>query len=98
MTEGLLDPYTSAQASEALGAASFFDIGGTAAHECDGFLARGLSVDALPHPVAPGRGLLLQFPGDGHYAMFQNAVARCRVESFLQSALAGTPSVDPCGG
>ena len=98
LTAGLLDPYTSAQASEALGAAGFFDIGGTAAHEDDAFLARGLAVDALPHDVPAGSGLLLQFPNDGHYAIFDNAVARCRVESFLQSALAGSPRVDPCGG
>jgi len=98
MTEGLLDPYTAAQASEALGAAALFDIGGTPAHQSDAFLARGLSVDPLPHTVAPGTGLLLQFPNDGHFAMFDNAVARCRVEGFLQSALAGSARVDPCGG
>ena len=98
LTEGLLDPYTSAQASEALGAAAFFDIGGTAAHESDAFIARGLSVDALPHDVAPGSGLLLQFPDDDHFAMFDNPVARCRVEGFLESALAGAARVDPCGG
>lgn len=98
ITEGLLDPYTSAQASEALGAAAFFDIGAPVVHEDDAFVARGLSVDPLPHDVAAGSGLLLQFPNDGHYAMFDNPVARCQVESFLQAALAGSPRVDPCGG
>jgi len=96
LTEGLLDPYTSAQASEALGAAALFDIGGTAAHQNDAFLKLGLHVDPLPHDVAPGTGLLLQFPSDGHFAMFDNPVARCRVEGFLQSALFGTARVDGC--
>jgi hypothetical protein len=50
----LLDPYTSAQASEALGAAARFDIGGTAAHQNDAFAALGLRVDPLPHDVAAG--------------------------------------------
>jgi hypothetical protein len=94
----VLDPYTSAQASEALGAAARFDIGGTAAHQNDAFAALGLHVDPLPHDVAAGTGLLLQFPGDGHFALFDNPVARCRVEGFLTSALAGAARVDPCGG
>ncbi|MGZ6143677.1 MAG: hypothetical protein ACXWLM_10070, partial [Myxococcales bacterium] len=98
LTEGLLDPYTSSQASEALGAAALFDIGGTAAHESDAFVKLGLSVDALPQAVVPGGGLLLQFPNDGHYAIFDNPVARCRVETFLETALAGAARVDPCGG
>jgi pimeloyl-ACP methyl ester carboxylesterase len=98
LTEGLLDPYTSAQASEALGAASRFDIGGTAAHENDAFVSLGLHVDPLPHDLPAGSGLLLQFPDDGHFAMFDNPVARCRVEGFLQTALAGDARVDACGG
>ena len=98
LTEGLLDPYTSSQASEALGDAALFDIGGTAAHENDAFVKLGLQVDPLPHAVAPGSGLLLQFPSDGHYAMFDNPVARCQVETFLATALGGAAAVEPCGG
>jgi pimeloyl-ACP methyl ester carboxylesterase len=98
ITEGLLDPYTSSEASEALGAAALFDIGGTAVHKSDAFLYRGLSVDALPHDVPGGSGLLLQYPDDGHFAIFDNAVARCRVMTFLDTALQGAARVDPCGG
>ena len=98
LTEGLLDPYTAAPASEALGAAARFDIGGTAAHQSDAFVALGLQVQPLPRQVAPGTGLLLQFPADGHFALFDNPVGRCRVEGFLQSALGGDARVDLCGG
>ena len=95
LTEGLLDPYTSSSASEALGAAALFDIGGTAAHESDGFLFRGLAVDPLPHAVPAGSGLLLQFPNDGHFAIFDNPTARRQVMGFLQTALQGAARVDP---
>lgn len=96
LTEGLLDPYTSPQASEALGAAALFDIGAPVVHEDDAFVKLGLSVDPLPHAVAPGSGLLLQFPNDGHFAMFDNPVARCQVETFLTEALSGAASVETC--
>jgi hypothetical protein len=93
LTEGLKDPYTVAEASEALGAAARFDIGGTAAERSAAFLLRGLQV--LPLPLsgnldAPGgkkTGVLLQYPNDGHFAIFNNRTARCRYVLFLQSAL-----------
>ena len=99
LTEGLLDPYTAADASEALGAAAGYDIGGTAAHQNAAFVARGLAVRPLPSSVAPGSGLLLQYPGQGHFAIFDSAVARCRWLGFLDGAAHGKPArVDPCGG
>jgi hypothetical protein len=99
LTEGLLDPYTAADASEALGAAARFDIGGVAAHENPAFVARGLKVQALPYSVAPGSGVLLQYPDQGHFAIFDSAVARCRWLGFLDAAAhGGAPRVDPCGG
>ena len=99
LTEGLLDPYTAADASEALGAAAGFDIGGAAAHENAAFVARGLAVQPLPYTVAPGRGVLLQYPDQGHFAIFDSAVARCRWLGFLDlAAHGGAPRVDPCGG
>lgn len=41
---------------------------------------------------------LLQFPSDGHFAIFDNPVARCRMTTFLSTALAGAARIDPCGG
>ena len=99
LTEGLLDPYTAADASEALGAAAGYDIGGTAAHESAAFVARGLAVQPLPFGVLPGRGVLLQYPDQGHFAILDSALARCRWIGFLDvAAHGGAPRVDPCGG
>ena len=71
LTEGLKDTYTVADASEALGAAALFDIGGTASHQSAAFVARGLQVLPLPAQdnvqtaSGPRTGLLLQFRPTG---------------------------------
>jgi predicted esterase len=99
LTEGLLDPYTTADASEALGAAALFDLGGAAAHRSAAFAAHGLHVVPLPREVAAGTGLLLQYPDQGHFAIFDSPIARCRWLGFLDTALHGaTARVDLCGG
>ena len=99
LTEGLLDPFTAADASEALGAAALFDIGGTAAHRSDAFLARGLAVRPLPLDVSAPGGVLLQYPDQGHFAIFDSPVARCRWLQFLTGVAQGqTPRVGLCGG
>lgn len=102
LNEGLLDPYTSPDASEALGASGGFDIGGAASHQSDAFTARGLHVLALPLSGNLPNGqtaALLQYPNDGHFAIFDNPVARCRWATFLDTALhGGVGRVDPCGG
>jgi hypothetical protein len=105
LTEGMLDPFTVSDASEALGAAALFDIGGTAAHQSDGFTLLGLRVLPLPlhgniaAPGGPRTGVLLQYPGFGHFAIFDSPVAKCRYLDFLQSSLTtGVAVVNPCGG
>lgn len=100
--EGLLDPYTPAETSEALGAAALVDLGAPAAHQGAAFLLRGLSVRPLPlagNVALPGgarTGALLQFPSRGHFAIFEDAAARCRLSGFAASALAGAGRVEAC--
>jgi len=105
LTEGVLDAFTPAETSEALGTAAFFDIGGTASRQSAGFTARGLRVLPLPAqenvdtPSGKKTGVLLQYPADGHFAIFNNPVAKCRYLTFIETALAsGVARVDPCGG
>ncbi len=103
LTEGLLDPFTVPDASESLGAAALFDLGGVAAHQSDGFTARGLRVLPLPlqqnlaAPDAKRTGVLLQYPGFGHFAIFDSPVAKCRYLDFLESSLkTGIAVVNSC--
>ena len=102
LTEGLLDPYTVPETSEALGAAALLDIGGAAVHQGPAFALLGLRVLPLPlsgNVALPGGkrvGALLQFPDDGHFAIFDNRQARCNVMGFLTSSLAGAATVSPC--
>jgi hypothetical protein len=102
LTEGMLDIYTVPHTSEALAAAAFLDLAGPVAHEGPGFLLRGLQ--ALPLPVSANvqlgtahrTGALLQFPTNDHFAIFDNAQARCRLMGFLTSSLAGAATIDAC--
>ena len=93
LTEGLQDRYTVADASEALGAAASFDLGGIAAHQSAGFVARGLKVLSLPiegnvdTEDGPKTGVLLQYPLQGHFAIFEDPTAQCRYLEFLKSTL-----------
>ena len=93
LTEGLKDAFTVADASEALGAAASFDLGGDAAHLSAGFTARGLKVLPLPlegnvaTDAGQKTGVLLQYPQQGHFAIFDDATAKCRYLEFLKSAL-----------
>ena len=102
LTEGLLDPYTVPEVSEALGAAALVDLGGVAVHQGPAFVLRGLQVLPLPLsgnvslPLGKRVGALLQFPNDGHFAIFNNPHARCRLMSFLTSSLAGAAQIDAC--
>ncbi len=102
LTEGMLDVYTVPHTSEALAAAAFLDIGGPVAHKGPGFLLRGLQASPLPLSAnvqlgtAKRTGALLQFPSNDHFAIFDNAHARCRLMSFLTSSLAGAATIDAC--
>jgi hypothetical protein len=102
LVEGLLDPYTVADSSEAFAAAAGLDLAGAVAHRSAAFLLRGLS--ALPLPLSgnvplPGgsrTGALLQFPNQGHFAIFDDPVASCRLLGFLSSSLSGSGFVPSC--
>ncbi len=102
MTEGLQDIYTPAQTAEALAAAAGLPVAGPMAYEGDA--SRLLGLGALPLPVegtlagwdgAQLTGGLLQFPDDGHFAIYWNPDARAQYADFLANGLAGTPRIDP---
>jgi len=88
MTEGLLDDYTPPASIEALAVAGGLSLVEPVARPIEGMDLRGLS--PLQGPVranAPGgvTGALLQFPDDGHFAVFRNARAMECYGDFLRS-------------
>jgi hypothetical protein len=102
MTEGLLDAYTPAPTAEALAAAAGLPVAGPIAYEGDASRLRGLGARPLPVeatlPAWDGSrvaGGLLQYPQDGHFAIYWNPDARAQYADFLANALAGAPRIDP---
>lgn len=92
MTEGMLDPYTPPSTAEAMASAGGIPLIAPVAHypESYGILN---SIPLLP-PVAENvtaetgerfTSGLLQFPEDGHYAVFNNPVAKEKYGYFLYS-------------
>jgi hypothetical protein len=88
MTEGLLDDYTPPASIEALAIAGGVSLVEPVARGIEGMDLRGLP--ALGAPVranAPGgvTGALVQFPEDGHFAVFRNERAKECYGDFLRS-------------
>lgn len=100
MTEGFLDVYTPSVTAEALAVAGGLPTVGTSAHASEAARLAGLEVLSLPtandltgwdgRPVTGG---LLQFPEDGHFAVYDNPRARNLYQEFLASALDGAPRI-----
>ena len=99
MIEGFLDPLTPPPSIEALASTMGLPIGEPVAREIEGLTLQGIESVALPASgnLAGGdaTGALLQFPEDGHYMVYQNAAIRKRLFDFLESALAGEPTISP---
>lgn len=102
LTEGMEDAYTPPVTTEALAAAARAPIAGPAASDPVALDLRGLSTLALPAAdnaptwdgglVTAGLG---QFPGQGHYAIYDDRTARRFYRNFLVAALeGGAPVLD----
>lgn len=93
-TEGMEDPYTPATSTEALAAAVRIPIVGEPASDPVALELRGLSPQGLPtssnvtdwtgQRVSGG---LAQFPGQGHFAVYEDRAARTLYRDFLVGAL-----------
>lgn len=99
MTEGLEDDQTIPVTIESLAAAYGLPIVEPVAHESAAHALWGIAptglpatgnVDVGPSPVTGG---VLQFPGHGHYALYENDDAQRWYRGWLESAAAGTPTI-----
>ena len=100
MTEGLEDDQTVPVSIESLAAAYGIPVVApmaqpSTAHELWGIPPEPPplvdNVRVGPNPVTGG---LLQFPGHGHYALFENEDAQTWFRGWLESAAAGAPVID----
>ena len=99
MTEGLMDQYSPPTSIEAL-AGSMFVPQVLPDHRPIAALGlRGLAPVSAPVTgnVAGGAATagLLQFPDDGHFAIFQNEAAEAQVLGFFESLAGGQPGTIP---
>jgi hypothetical protein len=99
MTEGGMDPYTPPPAIEALAVAMRIPQVDPISHPIDtldflGIPGAGPSATAN---VAGGMATagLLQFPSEGHFAVFENMTCQTRYEGFFTSVLTGGPGTIP---
>lgn len=93
MTEGMLDPYTPPSTAEAMASAGGIPLIEPVAHYPESY-----NILNLPHLIPPVTenvfaesgeiytSGLLQFPEDGHYAVFNNPVAKEKYGYFLYSS------------
>ncbi len=100
LTEGLEDTYTPPRTIEALATAARLPIAGDMAYEPAGFELRGLGAEALPlEGNIPGydgsdvTGGLAQFPGEGHFAVYDDRQAMDLYREFLESAAYDSPEL-----
>lgn len=88
-TEGLLDLYTTPHSVEALAAASRIPLVEPVAQPVEALELRGIEPVTAPVEgnVAGGMATagLVQFPDDGHFAAFDNEVARAQIRGFFRS-------------
>lgn len=99
MTEGLEDLYTPPASIEALAGAMGAPLVAPVHQPVDSLRLRGLGVFDPPVSgnVAAGAATmgLLQFPNDGHFAVFRNDIAAHQVFGFFESLLDGGPGTIP---
>ena len=96
-TEGMLDPYATPNGIEALAGALHVPLlepvsRPVLAIELNGYTPQTPPVEGN---VAGGRATagLLQFPADGHFAVFENATAKAQIRGFFSSFDDGIPSI-----
>ena len=100
LTEGLEDTYTPPLTIESLATAAHLPVVGRMYAEPEGFDLRGLGADSRPAKgnvrgwddsrVTAG---LAQFPGQGHFAIYDDRDAKGLYKDFLESAAAGDPEL-----
>lgn len=99
MTEGLRDEYTPPASIEALAGAMGVPLVEPVSRGVDSLRLRGLEVFAPPVTANVAGGLatagLLQFPDDGHFAIFLNDTAEAQIFGFFGSLAAGGPGIIP---
>lgn len=99
MTEGLLDPYTPPASIEALAGAMGAPLVEPVHQPVDSLRLLGFDVFAPPVTANAAGGMatlgLLQFPNDGHFAVFRNDVASAQVFGFFESLREGGPGIIP---
>lgn len=100
LTEGLEDTYTPPFTIESLATAARMPVVGEMFAEPDGFELRGLDEQERPQQANvvsySGRALtagLVQFPGQGHFAIYDDRDARDLYKDFLESSAAGSPEL-----
>jgi hypothetical protein len=88
-TEGMMDTYAPPSAIEALAVAMRTPQVGTVVRRIEAFDLVGLPAQALPVSGNVGGGSatagLLQFPDDGHFAVFNNRTAQRQIQGFFAS-------------
>ena len=99
MTEGLMDEYTPPVSIEALAAAMGAPLVAPVHQPVDGLRLLGLEVFSAPATANVAGGMatmgLLQFPNDGHFAVFDNDAASAQAFGFLASLSEGGPGIIP---
>lgn len=95
MTEGLRDEFSPPASIEALAGAMRLPQAEPVHAVVPGLAARGIDALALPITAnlagGAATGALLQFPEDGHFAVFENEAAEAQVFAFFGSLLDGGP-------
>ncbi len=96
-TEGLMDAYVSPGSIEALAVAMRVPLLEPVSRPVPAYALLGIPTmgPAVRGNVADGAATagLLQFPMDGHFAVFRNDTAKARIRGFFASFSAGEPSI-----
>ncbi len=99
MTEGLMDRYAPPRSIEALAGSMWVPQVNPVHAMVPGLVARGVMPVAPPVSgnLAAGTATagLLQFPDDGHFAIFDNDTAEAQVLGFFESLVDGSPGTIP---
>jgi len=99
MTEGLMDRYSPPRSIEALAGAMWIPHAMPLHSPVAGLVARGVEPTSTPISgnVAGGAATagFLQFPEDGHFAVFRNETAEAQVLGFLGSLVDGSAGTIP---
>lgn len=96
-TEGLRDAYVSPGSIEALALSMRVPLVEPVSRPVPGYSLLGLPVMGPSVSLNVAGGLatagLLQFPEDGHFAVFDNATAKARIRGFFASLRTDTPTI-----